>query len=119
MQQLQALGAELVRHECDAREIASRPVHARHQAESHRIATDGEDDRNGTARVLGGARRGDVSGGRHGDGAHRDELVGECRQGAVVGVRPSLLDADVAAVDEPGLCQPLPEGVGIEAVGDP
>jgi hypothetical protein len=55
-QQLEALAAEDRREEIDAGQVASRPVEARDQAETHRIGADREDDRDLARRPPSAAR---------------------------------------------------------------
>lgn len=117
VQQLHALGAEHRRHERYARDIGAGTIETCPQLEANRIATDRrEHDGNRRARLPRGACRDDVTGGGDGDDALRDQFGREPGERPVVAIRPTLLDADVAALDEARLCESLPERIGIEPI---
>src|SRR4029079_1668820 len=63
------------------------------------------------------ACRSHIPRGRNGSHAHGYEFSRKHRECLVVPVGPSLLDADIPALDEAALRQTLPKRVGIEAIG--
>src|SRR6185369_2633859 len=91
---------EIVGYEAHASHVASRTVHAVDQSELHRIGADGEYDRNGRGRGLGGQRRGGGAPGDNDGDALRNQIGCKCWQTVVPIVGPAIFDFDVPTFGE-------------------
>jgi hypothetical protein len=104
-QELQPLRGEkavVIRH---AGEVAAGSAETGNQAEFDRVATHGEDDRNGGGRGLGG-ERGDYAASRE-DHRHfaPNQVSGKRRKPIILFVGVSVFDRQIATFDEASVLQ--------------
>ncbi len=108
VQELQFLGRQRVEQRRNPGQIAAGKIETLHQVEGDRIDRQSEHDRYRRGRRLGGERRGET---RSDDqiylAAH--EISCEPGQPIVVAFAPAVGDRDIAALDEAGRRQTLPD----------
>ena len=100
----------------NAGHVSAGAVYTFDQSKADGVAADRKDYGHSAARTLGRACRSNISGGCNGNHPHSDKLSGKSRECLIVPTRPSFLNTDILAFNEPGLRQTLPKRVGIEAI---
>ncbi len=108
-QDLEALRRELGGDVEHAGHVAAWPIEAGDEPRRHRVRTAGEDDRDGCGRRLRGDRGDGPAAGRDDRDLAADQVDGERGKLIVAPVRPAVVDRHIAAFDEAGFAQALPE----------
>jgi hypothetical protein len=105
VQQADALLFEFGDHEIEAGQITARPVVAGNEAELHRVAARGEDDRDGRGRCFGRQCRLRAAPGDDHSNPALHQIGRQRRQSIEVIISPAILGRKVAALDKAHLVQ--------------
>jgi hypothetical protein len=116
-EEFNSLCAKYILIKQNAGHVAAGAVYAFDQSEADGVAANREDHRHRVARKLRGARGRNIPGGGNGRNTCGHKLSRKRRQCRVVAPGPALFNADIFALDEAGLRQPLPKRVSIETIG--